>query len=487
MTLFDSQPWLITAAPVPAVDQQWRTTLPFEPVFLEPPPSWPTVSPLAAVEAATSALSPFSQLTGGTPPRLAASIYDPPEGLADSPPAPNWDLVLVIDTSPSMTAWYPVANAIVAYTRDLPLFHSVQVVKMNNRRPAGPSDLFNQTDLPILNATSFAADRSKITLLLTDGVGASWHRRLLWGDLHQWATSHAVAILHVLPHHHWSLSGISTQPIQLSAPRQCCPNKDLETTPAGDRSATAERCDTAVSADVLIPVLEIRKRWLDQWTQLLLTNRLVHQQVLQVSPAASPLPVVPSPAAAGDDAPGPDRLIADFHSAASEHAFALAVLLATAPLNQFVMQLIAAELVPAATTRDLSAILTSGLLISLDTPVGVAAPYGRIDFDFLPGVRQSLLALGESSQTHRATDLLDARLSPFAPALQGLASRTRTPSIDQLPSHTTQSAPYLEIEHCLLTALSGESAAHRVVAKTLRERLDAATAPGSPITVSAAG
>lgn len=473
MTLFDTQPWLITAAPAPPVDHRWRSALPSDPVFREPPDAWPTVSPAAAVEAATSALSSFIQLGGGVSARLEASIYDPPDGLGDAPSLPAWDLVLVIDTSPSMTAWCPVANAIAAYMRDLPLFHSVHVVKMRNRRPTRPEDLFDLADGPVLGAPSFAKNRSKVTLVLTDGVGAAWHRHLLWQDLHRWAMSHTVAILHVLPHHHWSRSGISTHPIQLRAPHTCCPNKDLETSPVTAPSPVVEQEEATGTASALIPVLEIRKRWLDQWTRLLLNDLLVHQQVLEVTPNV----LVPSPTPARDDVEPPDSLIADFHSAASEQAFNLLVLLAAVPLNRHVMQLVAAELVPAATTRDLSAILTSGLLVSLDHAVGVPDPYGRISFDFLPGVRQCLLALGESSQTHRVVAMLDSRLAPFVPALNGLAGRMRAPDIAHLPALTQHNAPYLEIEHCLLTALSGESAAHRSVAKALRETLD--SAPGS--------
>ncbi|MFZ4246549.1 SAV_2336 N-terminal domain-related protein [Streptomyces griseoincarnatus] len=482
MTLFDTQPWLVTAAPVPAVDDQWRNALPLAPVFREPPPVWPTVSPAAAVEAATSALSPFSQL-GGTPARLAASIYDPPEGLADAPAAPGWDLVLVVDTSPSMTAWYPAANAIAACAHDMPCFHSVHVVKMHNRRPTLRSDLFASADLPVLRAERFSPDRPKITLVLTDGVGAAWHRRLLWEDLHQWATSHTVAILHVLPHHHWSLSGIPTQPIQLRAPQPCCPNRDLETPTTDGRSPVHDDDPTTSQGSVLIPVLEIRKRWLDQWTRLLLTDFLVHQQTLAIA-APSLCPVVPSPAPAHDDAPRPDQLITDFHTTAPEHAFDLAVLLAAAPLNRFVMQLIAAELAPAATTRDVSAVLTSGLLVSIDSPIEEEDAYGGITFDFLPGVRQSLLAWGESSQTHRVVSLLDTYLSPFVPALKGISTRMRSPDVQALPRLTSRAAPYLEIEHSLLTALSGETPRHRTVAHVLRQRLDAVISAQPPADAS---
>ena len=82
-----------------------------------------------------------------------------------------------------MTAWYPAANAIAACAHDMPCFHSVHVVKMHNRRPALRSDLFASADLPVLRAERFSPDRPKITLVLTDGVGAAWHRRLLWEDL----------------------------------------------------------------------------------------------------------------------------------------------------------------------------------------------------------------------------------------------------------------------------------------------------------------
>ncbi|MDR6980977.1 hypothetical protein J2X68_007719 [Streptomyces sp. 3330] len=471
MTLFDAQPWLITAAPIPAVDHRWRSPLSFDPVFLEAPDDWPTVAPTAPAENAASALSPLS-LMGETPTRPAASIYDPPEGPDDAPAAPGLDLVLVIDTSPSMTAWYPAANAIAACLRDLPHFHSVQVIEMANRRPAGCDDLFRPTDRPTLQAEHFSPERSKITLVLTDGVGAAWKRRLLWPDLYQWASSHTVAILHVLPHHHWSLSGIPAQPMQLRAVREWCPNKELETAPNEHDSAARASTADARDQSMVIPVLEIRKRWLDQWTRLLLTNFLVHQQALTVTMSVPPNAVVPAPTRAQDDAPDASQLIAEFHTTAPEHAFNLAILLAVAPLNRFVMQLIATELAPAATTRDLSAVLTSGLLVSLEPSIGEGNEYGQITFDFLPEVRQNLLAMGESSQTHRAIGLLNTYLAPYAPAFQGISERMRQPTVAALPAITECTAPYLEIEHSLLTALSGETTAHRAVAGALRARLD---------------
>ncbi|MBK3623903.1 hypothetical protein ACWC9X_12495 [Streptomyces asoensis] len=48
----------------------------------------------------------------------------------------------------------------------------------------------------------------------------------------------------------------------------------------------------------------------------------------------------------------------------------------------------------------------------------------------------------------------------------------RQPTVQALPAITEHTAPYLEIEHSLLTALSGETTAHRAVATTLRARLD---------------
>ncbi|MFG3323932.1 SAV_2336 N-terminal domain-related protein [Streptomyces sp. NPDC048171] len=466
MTLFDTQPWIITAAPVPAVDHESRSSLSEEPVFREPPRDWPTGSPVAAVEAATSALSPLSRLAGTAPPPVAPTVYDLPQGPTDTTQVTDCDLVLIVDTSPSMSAWYPTVNAIAACLYDLPLFHSVRVIKMQNRRPTQYSDLFSTSDTETLKAPRLSEGRAKVTLIITDGVGAAWHRHLLHQELHQWATSHTVAILHALPHHHWALSGIRPQPIQLRAPHPWCTNQELET---GERPPSTK---TANGDSVLIPVLEIRKRWLEQWTRLLETGPLVHQQALNVSSSVTPSPIVPAPTPARDDAPRADQLITDFHASASEQAFNLAILLAAAPLNRHVMQLISAELAPAATARDLSAVLTSGLLVSLEPSIGVDNPYGKITFDFLPGVRQSLLALGESSQTQRATALLENRLSPYAPTLRGITRRLRSPTEDGLPALTEHSTPYLEIERCLLTALSGATTAHQSVANALRDRLN---------------
>ncbi|MEV6485956.1 SAV_2336 N-terminal domain-related protein [Streptomyces sp. NPDC051576] len=480
----DARTWLITAAPAPTMPPTWRpghrSLSLHEPVFVEVPEGWPAPLPTPAAETSAAALHTLIRLqpeaAGLT--EQTADAYTVP----DSPPSPQspaatiaaqWELVLVVDTGVSMAAWYPTVNAFAATVRDLPLFSDTHVVKLRTHRPTTPQDLFDRDLLDAIGLGRSAPGTRKMVLILTDGVGAAWKRRLLWPDLRTWASSHTVAILNVLPHYNWHLSGIRTRPLQLRTDHPGCANQALLAEPSHTPSLSDE-LRPEQNASLYIPVLEIRKRWLDQWARLLMSQRLpVHQQVLEIPADDADEAYAPASSSAGDLDTDPDRRIADFQTAASENSFALAVLLAAAPLNRHVMQLIAVELLPEADSGDLAAILTSGLVTTIDGIQEHDDPFDAVTFDFLPGVRQRLLSLGETRKTRKVAALLDSYLGPHVPAVRGIAKRMRTPDPASTPHPTPGNHRYSRVELALLTALSGDSSEHRDTAQALQIQLDA--------------
>ncbi|MFD5815853.1 SAV_2336 N-terminal domain-related protein [Streptomyces sp. NPDC127038] len=487
MTPPDARAWLITAAPTPATLPAWRHghrhLSRHEPVFAEAPEGWPAPLPTPAAETSAAALHSLVRLQPEAAGLVGhiADAYTVPDG----PPGPRgpartrgarWELVLVVDTGVSMAAWYPTVNAFAAAVRDLPLFSDTHVVKLRTHRPATPYGLFDRDLLSAIGLGPGGSGARKMVLVLTDGVGAAWNRRLLWPDLRTWASNHTVAILNVLPHYDWHLSGIHTRALRLRTDDPGCANSALLAEPSNAPSLP-DASEPARNTSLYIPVLEIRKRWVDQWVRLLMSQRLpVHQQVLEIPADGADEAVIPAPAAASDLEADPDRRIDEFRTAASKNSFALAVHLAAAPLNRHVMQLIAATMLPEADSGDLAAILTSGLLTTVDGIPEHHDPVDAVTFDFLPGIRQRLLSLGEKRTTRKVAGLLDTYLGPHVPAVRGIAQRMRTPDPAVTPVPTHGNHRYSRVELALLTALSGDSPAHRDAAQALRIQLSAVQA-----------
>ncbi|MGW1375084.1 SAV_2336 N-terminal domain-related protein [Streptomyces sp. NPDC002446] len=481
MNTLETPTWLITAAPAaPAQLRGPGHLATCRTVFASAPDRWPSSLPLPAAEASVSALQALGQLRPAVTDvrQPAADAYAIPSAPGPvAPPASDpqvRELILVADTGLSMSAWYPTVNAFASSACDLPLFDDVHIIKLRSQSSTTRSDLFDRSAVDELGLCRPAPPHhQKVVFVITDAVGAAWKRGLIWRDLRVWGQHHTVAILHVLPHHDWNLSGIHARPHRLRAEVPGCPNSELEVAPPGATSAaTPAGTPEQYGQGLPIPVLEIRKRWLDRWVRLMTSRLSVPQQALLVPPDSAATGLVPSPSPAPDADLTPEQRIAEFRTAASDNAFTLAVLLAAAPLNRHIMQLIAAELLPAAGPRDLAAVLTSGLLISVENAAEHSDPHDQVVFDFTPGVRQKLLSLGESAKTRRVVALLDQYLGPLVPPVRGISHRVKNPATAPLPEITPEAPPYLRVECAVLTALSGGSTPHRRAAEQLRTRID---------------
>lgn len=463
MTLPEDR-WLITASPLQNALPTWHNSFPLEAEFTEPPTHWGITSQAPAMETAMAPLNLLAQLEGPREPN-SNGIYESPLDPFALSSSPGWELILVVDTSLSMQPWLSTANAIAACAHDLPLFHSVRVIRMKNRQ--GKPLKFTPDASSLSNAPADNNRRCMI-LLLTDGVGPHWRETAVLALLREWASHHVVAILQTLPHIEWKLTALPTRPARLRAPVPGCTNHCLvlhET-----EEAQALPADNAISAPMLIPVLELRKRWIDQWVRLLLTNSRVHQHVVAI--AAEPVPRKFVPSQSNQPATASAR-VAAFESSVPESTYMLAKRLAMAPLNRYVMDLIADKSKPTATPSDLSRILTSNLLVAFEEPAGEDSSFGEVTFGFAAEVRQCLLAQSDSISTYQTAELLERYLARHMPTLAGLAERLRKPTPQATPAITLQTLPYLRVEASLLTALSAESQEHRITAEQLRTDLAA--------------
>ncbi|MEU6935668.1 MULTISPECIES: SAV_2336 N-terminal domain-related protein [Streptomyces] len=468
----ESRTWHITAAPA----EVSAGLAGIAPVFSVAPAKWRAL-PLDYADACAKALTDLSSLSpGAAPSPTTLDAYAPP-----SEPVPqaqlaapaDWELILLVDTGPSMSAWYPTVNRFVACAYELPLFRHVRVVTIDPA-PGGCPQWQSEVEALGLNARNTRS--RKIVFIITDGVSSTWKRPELWQCMQQWAQHYPLAVLHVLPYQSWHLSAIRTEPQKLRSHSAGCPNSRLLAQPSSSDPEPALLVDDASNVPAPpIPVLELRKAWLEQWVQLMVFNtQWARQQVLVVPQhLANSIAHVPAPAPAGDNQPDPSRIVAGFRTAASDTSFKLAVALAAAPLNRHVMQMVAAELLPWASPRDLSAVLTSGLLQTVATNTGQLPEWATVTFDFRPGVRQRLLEQGESVDTRKVVTLLDTHLGPVVDAVQGVSQRIQSPSADRFPKVSDETLPFLTVECDVLAAIGTPDSPHREAADLLTERIAA--------------
>ncbi|MEV6020700.1 SAV_2336 N-terminal domain-related protein [Streptomyces sp. NPDC051997] len=442
--------WLVTSTPqdnrAQRVDLHARA-FPPRPVFSAPPDGWPRPTPAFAAPAAASALQALSALDPASHRASTPAIPNIP-GASPYPRVrpPAWDLVLVIDTGASMTAWHVSINAFVERAYKLRSFGEVHIVKLHSQGFDPTRELFDTAEVG--HAGIGGDRRKKLILVITDAVGPAWNRQPLKDQLSAWAAKHPLAILHVQPYSHWTRSALATRILTLRSAELGGSNASFETQTPDDPSLDAlAPADPIAEGSLVIPVMELSKRWIEQWCRLLSSTKRVRQQAIVLGSPARPHDEVPTAASAED-------LVVDFLKKALPDTARLVVLLAAAPLNRHIMQLIADVLMPHTGPEHLAEILSSGLLRVVGTQDPGNAPFHQVVFDFLPGVRRELLSRQRDGRKDcvSVAQVVDDYLSDTIPGVEGLAQRIRHLSPPDTVEVNEQNLLYLEVERIIFEA-----------------------------------
>ncbi|MEV1026811.1 SAV_2336 N-terminal domain-related protein [Streptomyces sp. NPDC050264] len=442
--------WLITSTPQGnrhASSEFPLRALPPQSIFTLPPKEWPKPR-VEHAGLAARALHTLDILDEEQPSARPAPVPNAPGA---APRAhhrrSHWDLVLIIDTGASMAAWYPTVNAFVISTHRIPLFADIHVVKLHSQGYDPQRPLFDQGALA--NAGLGTSERRKIVLLISDTVGPAWDAEPLHGHLHDWARHHPVAILHVQPHEDWKRSALrTTSPVVLRSSILGGHNGTFDVRPTD--ASPLDALDSApepADDDTIIPVMELNKRWIEPWCRLLYSSEWIHQQALLVPATHRPK---------RDTAPPQDlhQRLVDFLGTTLPETARLTTLLAAAPLNRHIMQLIAGLLAPGTGPRHLADILNSGLIQVINTHDPGNAPFDQVVFDFRPDVRAQLF----SRQGKGHSDCVDVarivedHLARTIPAVQGLTQRIEDLSPPDRTQVTAENLAYLEVERAIFEA-----------------------------------
>jgi DNA-binding transcriptional MerR regulator len=308
-------------------------------------------------------------------------------------PAPErwFDLVLAIDSSPSMELWRPLIRDLHILLAGTGAFRDIRTWQLRPERhttiPSGPAGVARS------HRELIGGAGRRLFLVVTDGAAHGWHDGSAASVLADWGKTGPVAILQPLPEMMWTRTGLPAVPVRLSANKPGTPNRRL-------RVAYYRRRRTD---GIPVPVLAIEPNALHSWA------RLVRGAVSGVPLAATTAGGRRPPASlVGETEPGSPVDV--FRASASPQAYQLAVLLSAVPLTLPVMRLVQHFAVPAADTSALAEVILGGLV----------SRTGDGTYEFLPGVREDLL--GELRRSEMTRMLLV--VSDFIAQHAGTATQT---------------------------------------------------------------
>ncbi|MCK9877415.1 FxSxx-COOH system tetratricopeptide repeat protein [Frankia sp. Ag45/Mut15] len=290
-------------------------------------------------------------------------------------PAVAWNLHLVVDANPTFSAvWSDAVPTLAETLRAQPAFHTVAVSYL--RSTPGRVD-------PGLPEQGRAVTR--MTWLLTDGVGPAWKSGQMARVLAGWATGGPVAVLDVLAAHTWHQSDLRATRVRMLGVGPDEPGRVSRWHYGGPGGAERPGPSTLPAP---VPVLEIDAGWIARWARFVAARDASWFEtaaVLTGPDASAADPVVPL------SAPSAAERLANFGAYASPAAQRLAALLAAVPaLGRRGLRAVAG--IAGAHRRDLSEVFAFGLL---------APGAARATFEADPDLRGALRAQLTHSDVER--------------------------------------------------------------------------------------
>ncbi|KAA2265118.1 tetratricopeptide repeat protein [Solihabitans fulvus] len=374
----------------------------------------------------------------------------------------RWDVVLVVDDSPSMALWWSTALEFAGTLSRQGAFRNVQV-RLLGSDESGRLTVRSTVAGALRHGISEVIDpsRRRIVLVLSDTAAETWRSGSAFAALRVWGTAHPVALVHVLPWHTWHQAGIELHRVRLRAREPGAPNSSLDWMPQAAAPDLFDDLDDVVP----IGVVELNSAGLSRWVRMTTATGAGWTDMAAL--LVPPRPMVEA-GSVFDVPPTPERLVSDFRATASPVAYELATYLAAAPLELDVMRRVRAELLPASDTVHLAEVLGSRLVAPV-APSGQVSS-DRVTFEFAPGVRAELLAAGRRVSTARVRRVVRDCVGAQAPEVHEFYS-----GLDEVAGRTVRETDvsaltefFLDADLAVLGALSG---IHLVEARQLRRVL----------------
>ena len=377
------------------------------------------------------------------------------------PGSERWfDVALVVDTSPTMDVWEPTIAELGKLLTHHGAFRQVRRWKL----------MEHDEQVRIISEAGLRCDPSQIvdvegrrlTMVITDCVGALWYGTQVWSAIQQWGSYVPVVLVQMLPPRLWASTALGSADVTLTGYRPGQPNRGLraelpwwvlDERPAG-----------------VVPVVTLSQEDLSRWARMVIGVGGAH--VLGTIAEAPYQGDVPTRPTEGDLEPA--ERVAAFKSTVSPQAYELAVCLSAVPIRLPIARIVQHAMLPEYDLVHLAEVFASGLIkriTALDAPV----PADDVEYDFVNGVREVL----QSSLTATGTLQIFRAVSRFLDTAVG-----RSPSFTALIAGQPADAeiepelrPFAQVGAQLLERLGlramgkGETAAHGELVKQPEESL----------------
>jgi SpoVK/Ycf46/Vps4 family AAA+-type ATPase len=282
-------------------------------------------------------------------------------------PAPErwFDVILAVDSSPSMDLWRPLVSDLHAVLTGTGAFRDIRTWRLT---PQQQTTIVQPNPKAAARSTRELIDGAgrRLFFVVTDGAAHGWHDGSATKALADWGKTGPVVVLQPLPEEMWTRTGLAAAPARLSTNAPGTKNSQLRVNYRRRRR----------SIGMPVPILGIEPDALYSWARLIAGS--ASAVPLAVTSAIDDRPTLPSFMSDNELGSAVDR----FRASASPHAYQLAICLSAVPLTLPIMRLVQHVAVPASNPSALAEVILGGLI----------SRTGDNTYEFLPGVRDALFS-----------------------------------------------------------------------------------------------
>ncbi|MFE6682554.1 SAV_2336 N-terminal domain-related protein [Streptomyces sp. NPDC057729] len=328
------------------------------------------------------------------------------------------DLVIVVDTHPTMVFWHDVVTELSRAVTQAGLFRDVRVWFLGDPDTTGTPTVARTPGGERRSAQELTDPSGhRLVLVVTDTVAEGWGQPTMARALLRWAAHGPVAVVNVMPRRLWDRGAVTPSGLFVRAARPAAPNGTWRVRPVGRRSRPRRNLS---ARGVSIPVVEATPESLAALVSLVAGGgRWTRMTCLNVNHDDSS---TPSQALAGSmpppSLPSAESALRRFQATASPPARCLAGHLAAVPITLPVMTLVRRAMVGESDHGHVAEVALGGLFQPWH-PLPPRTDLDRYTFHFLPGVREALIG-GQDRQ-----DIT---------AVQELVRRSVSGYLDQVPA-----------------------------------------------------
>lgn len=305
-------------------------------------------------------------------------------------PERHFDLVLIVEDSPSMKVWNPMIAEFRKLLENQGAFRRVQMWKME----------YVSGDVQLSHSKKELIDptQRRLILIVSDCISEGWYTtRKILEILIGWERHHPITLVQMLPQRMWRGTGLS-QALRVNF--RANPEKRLNSKLKDD--AAEFWLDDDIPKGLKMPVITLESHSLGYWAKLVAgrghdwVTGVIFEPIEQLKENSSSQESIPVPMTAKDR-------MNRFFAMASPPAQELARYLAAAPLSLEVMRLVQQTMLPKSEQVHLAEVFLGGLLKQEKSRL--------TEYDFHGGVRELFLQKVSESEKEQVVEAVSDFLS----------------------------------------------------------------------------